>query len=208
MTNELAKSTPVQKQDERLVPGNTVRKDMLALNLAEAVDTRLLGENLAVVSGNGALLALVGPLGAGKTTFAQGVGRGLSVQEVINSPTFTMLNEYTSGRIPLYHLDLYRLKEGMSGDKDCAKTGLEHLSEEIDELLSGSGVVLIEWADFFSPYISRQDHILVELDYTVNSEDVEESGGQLSEIGRVARLSATGSRAEAILDALKKIYFS
>lgn len=67
---------------------------------------RLLGENLP----RGTTILLLGDLGAGKTTLVQGIGQGLGIPEPITSPTFTLINEYLDGRVPLYHLDLYRLE--------------------------------------------------------------------------------------------------
>src|SRR4051795_11785335 len=71
--------------------------------------TRRIGARLAPLLGSGDLVLLEGPFGAGKTTLVQGIARGLGVQaEYVNSPTFTLINEY-EGRIPLFHVDLYRL---------------------------------------------------------------------------------------------------
>ncbi|WP_421617191.1 tRNA (adenosine(37)-N6)-threonylcarbamoyltransferase complex ATPase subunit type 1 TsaE [Brevibacillus sp. TJ4] len=78
------------------------------------------------------LLALEGDLGAGKTTFTQGLARGLGVQGVVNSPTFTIIKEY-QGRLPLYHMDVYRV-----GD-DVDSLGL-------DDYFFGDGVCVVEWA--------------------------------------------------------------
>ncbi len=99
--------------------------------------TRLAARLLAECVGPGDVLALVGDLGAGKTTFVQGLARGLGVDTVVASPTFTIVSEYR-GRLPLYHIDLYRL-----GDEDeCWAIGLE-------EYLWGGGVCAVEWFDRF-----------------------------------------------------------
>jgi len=71
-------------------------------------ETRAFGAHLAVVARPGDRIALVGPLGAGKTQFAKGFAAGLGVREVVNSPSFTLMAEYI-GRLPLFHQDLYRL---------------------------------------------------------------------------------------------------
>jgi tRNA threonylcarbamoyladenosine biosynthesis protein TsaE len=84
---------------------------------------------------SGAILALVGPLGAGKTTLVQGIGEGLEVQEAITSPAFNYLLEY-KGRLPFYHADLYRI-EGAQ----------QFLALGLDEYFDREGVLVIEWAE-------------------------------------------------------------
>ena len=78
--------------------------------LADAQATFQLGLQLGQTLPPGSVILLEGDLGAGKTTLVQGIGAGLGITEPIVSPTFTLVNEYIGGRIPLYHLDLYRLK--------------------------------------------------------------------------------------------------
>ncbi len=97
--------------------------------------TRDLGEVLANLAGRGAIFALGGDLGAGKTVFTQGVARALGITEEITSPTFTLVNEY-HGEVPLYHVDLYR----MEGPVDVLELGME-------DYLEGRGVVVVEWAE-------------------------------------------------------------
>lgn len=102
----------------------------------EEADTRRLGEALAAALEPGAVVALVGNLGAGKTRLAQAVAAGLGIDPAqVNSPTFVLIQEY-DGRLPLYHFDTYRLR-----DTD------EFLELGADELLHADGVCLIEWAD-------------------------------------------------------------
>jgi tRNA threonylcarbamoyladenosine biosynthesis protein TsaE len=101
----------------------------------------------------GHLICLNGPLGAGKTVFARGIAAGLGVKEQIPSPTFTLLNIYDSGRLPLYHFDLYRLEE---------ESELEELG--LDEYIDGDGVTLIEWVDNF-PALWPPFFLEVRLDY-------------------------------------------
>ncbi len=81
----------------------------------------------------GDILTLTGDLGAGKTTFAKGLGSALDIDETMNSPTFTIVKEY-NGRIPLYHMDVYRVEHG--DDLDI-----------IDEYFESDGIVVIEWPD-------------------------------------------------------------
>lgn len=97
--------------------------------------TRELGSALAPVAQAGDRLALVGPLGAGKTQFAKGFAAGLGIEEVVNSPSFALMSEY-QGRLPLFHQDLYRL----AGAAEVLDGGL--LDERQDD-----GVTLSEWAD-------------------------------------------------------------
>lgn len=85
--------------------------------------------------GPGDVLALVGDLGAGKTCFVQGLAEGLKVTGPVSSPTYTLVNEY-SGRLPLYHMDVYRLNDPE-----------EALDFGLNEYLYGQGVTVIEWAD-------------------------------------------------------------
>ena len=100
-------------------------------------ETTAWGRKLGTLLEAGDVVALIGELGAGKTTLAQGIARGLGVPEqcYISSPTFTLINEY-QGRVPFYHLDFYRIDT----HSDCENLGLE-------EYLFGAGVALIEWAD-------------------------------------------------------------
>jgi tRNA threonylcarbamoyladenosine biosynthesis protein TsaE len=101
----------------------------------DAEETRALGERLGHQLSRGDVVALMGDLGSGKTTLAQGICRGLGVIGVVNSPSFTIVNEYR-GRHPVYHLDCYRLE----GRDDLLGLGYE-------EYFYGDGVCLIEWAE-------------------------------------------------------------
>jgi len=93
------------------------------------------GERLAARLGPGDVILLYGELGAGKTAFVRGLARGLGASESeVSSPTFTLIQEYT-GRVTLYHVDLYRLEP----------TEVEDLG--LEELVSGDGIVAIEWAE-------------------------------------------------------------
>ncbi|GAB4527627.1 MAG: tRNA (adenosine(37)-N6)-threonylcarbamoyltransferase complex ATPase subunit type 1 TsaE [Pleurocapsa sp.] len=83
---------------------------MLNIFLPDSQATKHLGYLLGQYLPSGSVILLEGDLGAGKTTLVQGIGEGLGIGELIVSPTFTLINEYTDGRIPLYHLDLYRLE--------------------------------------------------------------------------------------------------
>ncbi|HAU32028.1 MAG TPA: tRNA (adenosine(37)-N6)-threonylcarbamoyltransferase complex ATPase subunit type 1 TsaE [Desulfotomaculum sp.] len=105
------------------------------LRSKSAQQTFFWGELLGDILEAGAVICLSGGLGAGKTVFAKGLGKGLGVRDIIDSPTFTIIKEY-QGRVPFYHLDAYRLK----GPAELADIGCE-------EYFDGNGVTLVEWAD-------------------------------------------------------------
>ena len=107
--------------------------------LPDAEATRQLGRNLAQSLPPGSVILLEGDLGSGKTTLVQGLGEGLGITDPIVSPTFTLINEYPEGRIPLYHLDLYRLEP-----QEVEALNLESYWEGIEFPL---GIVAIEWAE-------------------------------------------------------------
>ena len=94
------------------------------------------------VAQRGLVLCLYGPLGAGKTTLVAGLAEGLGLNAVTQSPTFTLVSEYTGGRLPLYHMDLYRLAE---------QAPLE--MELFDEYLYGDGVCAVEWATWIQDFL-------------------------------------------------------
>ena len=100
------------------------------------LETETLGENFGRAAKPGWVIALSGDLGAGKTRFVKGLARGLGITTRVHSPTFTLVAEYTGGRLLLFHLDLYRLE-----------TAEEILSAGIEEFLQPDGVAVIEWAE-------------------------------------------------------------
>lgn len=85
---------------------------MKRITLNSREDTIALGAKMAPFLHAGDVIVLNGDLGAGKTTFTKGIAKGLGVSEVIKSPTFTIIREYQDGRLPLYHMDAYRLENG------------------------------------------------------------------------------------------------
>jgi len=115
---------------------------VLAARTTSVDATRQLAAALAELARAGDLLLLAGDLGAGKTAFAQGFGRGLGVEEPITSPTFTLAREYQGRRLRLHHLDVYRL-EAMD----------EILDIGLPELLDDEAVVLVEWGDAIAPAV-------------------------------------------------------
>ena len=102
---------------------------------ADPAETRSIGRAIGRAALPGTMLALIGPLGAGKTQLAKGVAEGLGVDGVVNSPTFILMNEHV-GRLRLYHADVYRLED----PEEASAAGL------LDERQAG-GVTVIEWAD-------------------------------------------------------------
>lgn len=112
---------------------------MTTLFLTDAEATRSFGVKLGKSLPAGSVILLEGDLGAGKTTLVQGIGEGLGIEDAIVSPTFTLINEYSEGRIPLYHLDLYRLEPA-----EVEALNLESYWEGVEYPL---GIVAIEWAE-------------------------------------------------------------
>ena len=99
-------------------------------------ETETVGERLGKVLTPGAVIAYTGDLGAGKTAFTRGLARGLGCTEQVTSPTYTIVNEYLSGRMPLFHFDMYRLR---SAD-DLFDIGWE-------DYLERGGVCAVEWSE-------------------------------------------------------------
>ena len=115
-------------------------------------DTRQFARDLGKKAKAGQVYALIGDLGVGKTVFTQGFAEGLEISEWINSPTFTIVQEYVDGRLPFYHFDVYRI-----GD-------LEEMYEVgFDDYVYGEGVSLIEWANRIEE-ILPEDVITVRID--------------------------------------------
>jgi len=124
-------------------------------NLKETLN---LGEKLSQKLNSQSIVLLKGPIGAGKTSFVKGIARGLSVSEDITSPTFALSHHYRSGKIPLIHLDLYRL-ENSSAAKEV------FFSEE-EEALQSKAIIIIEWPELIEPFIS--DFWKIEISYAKN----------------------------------------
>lgn len=108
----------------------------------EEAHTEAIASSLADIVQAGDVITLTGELGVGKTHFTKGLAKGLGIIERVTSPTFTIVKEY-EGRLPLYHLDVYRL---------------EHSDEDIgfDEYFYGDGVAVIEWAQFIEAFLPEE----------------------------------------------------
>lgn len=109
-----------------------------------ADETYMLGEKLGSLAMPGQVITLSGDLGVGKTVFAKGFARGLGIDEPITSPTFTILQEYNTGKIPLYHFDVYRVAD----PEEMYEVGF-------DDYIYGNGVCLIEWAELINDILPR-----------------------------------------------------
>ena len=109
----------------------------MGLTILSSIEaSQALGESWAANLTGGEIFALHGVLGAGKTQLVKGLARGLGFEGDVTSPTFTIIHEYRGGRLPLYHIDLYRIRS----EKEAVDLGLE-------EYLPGDGVTVIEWPD-------------------------------------------------------------
>ncbi len=123
---------------------------------ASADDTRALARTIAATLEPGAVLLLQGDLGAGKTVFVKGLAEGLGLDpDEVTSPTFTLVHEYRGGRLPLVHLDLYRLD----------RTELDEV--ELDPDLAAVGVVVVEWAE----RLTHRPHGAIEVRIADGGED-------------------------------------
>ena len=124
----------------------------MIIETRSAMETYQLGVELGKKAQKGQVYTMVGDLGVGKTVFTQGLAEGLGITEPVNSPTFTIVQQYDDGRLPLYHFDVYRI-----GDID-----------EMDEIgfedyVYGEGVSLIEWANLIEE-ILPEEHIEITIE--------------------------------------------
>ena len=128
---------------------------MFVENLTE---TLILGEKLSQRLNPKSIVLLQGPIGAGKTSFVQGIAKGLSISEDITSPTFALSHHYNSGKIPLIHLDLYRLEN--------ISTAKEVFFSEEEEAIQKKAILVIEWPELIEPLI--KDYWKIEISYAKN----------------------------------------
>jgi len=151
----------------------------VTISLPNLLSTQALGRYLGETARAGEVITLAGSLGAGKTTLTQAIGQGLEVPQscYITSPTFSLLHEYP-GRLPLYHLDLYRLSE---------ETEIEDLG--LLEYLYGIGLSVIEWPDRLGS-LMPEDRLHIELSL-------------LNETARLAKITAHGGGGREKIAALR-----
>jgi tRNA threonylcarbamoyladenosine biosynthesis protein TsaE len=154
----------------------------LALRAETPEDTRAIGAALADVLDAADVVVLTGELGAGKTTLVQGLARGLGAHEHVASPTFTLVREYPSGRLPIAHVDVYRL-ERLQEVVDLA----------LDELGGDDAVLLIEWGDAVEELLPA-DRLRIEL--------TTEDGSEVRRIAVAGEGPSWAARAEALGRAL------
>ena len=109
---------------------------MFVENLEETIK---LGKRFAQGLHPKSIVLLQGPIGAGKTSFVQGIAEGLCIEEDITSPTFSLSHHYNSGTIPLIHMDLYRLKESLIAQ--------EFFASEEEEAIENESIIVIEWPE-------------------------------------------------------------
>ncbi|MBQ3291084.1 MAG: tRNA (adenosine(37)-N6)-threonylcarbamoyltransferase complex ATPase subunit type 1 TsaE [Mogibacterium sp.] len=123
------------------------------MQLNSEADTRILGLRIAEAAEPGDIIALIGDLGTGKTALTKYIAEGLGVTEEVISPTFTIVKEYRSGRLPLFHFDVYRLGSGE-----------ELLDIGAEDYLEDGGVSVIEWADIVADVLPA-DSLVIRLEY-------------------------------------------
>ncbi len=137
-------------------------------------ETQRLGARLAVPALPGDVIALQGELGTGKTQFVKGLARGLGVRESVHSPTFILANEYRSGRMPLFHVDAYRVESAS-----------EAIGFGLEDYLNDAGLTVVEWAERIRSALPPE-HLWIEFDY------VEQDARRIS-------IQARGKRYEQLL---------
>lgn len=153
------------------------------INLESLEDTKKLARAFAKVLKPGLLVCLFGSIGTGKTTLVKYICAELQIKEEVTSPSFVIINEYYSGRYPVYHFDLYRLEE----------EGVNTIISELEEYSSDNeAVTFVEWAEFSQGNL-LEDRLEINLNYDENFSDKRE-----------IKLLAFGKKAEALIERLEK----
>ena len=124
-------------------------------NLKETIQ---LGKKFAQELNPKSIILLQGPIGAGKTSFVQGIAEGLCIEEDITSPTFSLSHHYNSGTIPLIHMDLYRLEESLIAQ--------EFFASEEEEAIENESIIVVEWPELIQPVLNNFWRI--EISYAIN----------------------------------------
>lgn len=123
------------------------------ININNQQEAEAFGVKLGREAVPGTIIALTGDLGTGKTTLTKAIARGLDIMDIITSPTFNIVKQYDSGRLPLYHFDVYRI-----GDPD------EMYELGYEEYFYGEGVCVIEWADLIEELLP-EDAVRISIEY-------------------------------------------
>ena len=133
-------------------------------------ETETIGEKLAHILTPGAVIAYRGDLGAGKTAFTRGIARGLGCTDLVTSPTYTIVNEYLNGRLPLFHFDMYRL----ASSDDLWDIGWE-------DYLERGGVCAVEWSENVDDAMDNALIITIEKTGTDSRRITIEGGGNFAD---------------------------
>ena len=126
----------------------------IEITIKSEEDSAKLGRKIGEKAEPGSVLALIGDLGTGKTTLTKYIAAGMGVSEVITSPTFNIVKEYRSGRIPLYHFDVYRIED----PEEMYEIGYE-------EYFYGDGLCVVEWADMIEELLPG-DAAVIKMEYS------------------------------------------
>ncbi len=154
--------------------------DELKFHCNSIQDTEKVAEKFAkAVENDGAFVCLHGDIGAGKTAFTRLVCKYLDVKQRVTSPSFVILNEYQSGKLPVYHFDLYRLEN----------EGVSTITDELSEYSEGKILTMVEWAEFSPDTELPFDRLIVSINY-------------LSENEREIKITAIGNKSREILKKL------
>lgn len=154
--------------------------DELKFHCDSIQDTEKVAEKFAkAVENDGAFVCLHGDIGAGKTAFTRLVCKYLDVKQRVTSPSFVILNEYKSGKLPVYHFDLYRLEN----------EGVSTITDELSEYSEGKILTMVEWAEFSPDTELPFDRLIVSINY-------------ISENEREIKITAIGNKSREILKKL------
>lgn len=143
-------------------------------------DTKKLAQDFAGLIENGCFVNLYGEIGAGKTAFVKLVAEALGVTEKVTSPSFVILNEYHSAKLPIYHFDLYRLEN----------EGVKTIADELREYSEGKNITFVEWAEFSQNEIPF-NHLKINVTY--NDDDA-----------RIYEFEPSGKGFDYIIEGLEK----